>query len=169
MGWKHQILQLWIAYLVWVRDYIFLLMQRQGNIQYAEEGLQRFLNDFEAFIAQFYGEENAKKLRTLLERHIDLLSEYTGTVHADEDIQPLRGMFYSNAAEIAQLLASLNPNWDETAWRELLVNQFYLEENMIQTLHQSGYADTAAQYDDIFDSIDQLVTYTVDGIEAQFG
>lgn len=169
MDWEHEIYKLWIAYFVWVRDYIYLLMRRQGNIQYVVEGLDRFINAFVGFWTQFYGEQNAKQLGNLLQRHIDLLAEYTATLHENEATEPLRGLWYANANDTAQFLAAQNPNWDEATWRDLLQTQFYLEERLIWTLHNNGYSDTIAQYDDLYNSVDNIVTYTIDGIKKQFG
>lgn len=168
MGWESEIYKLWIAYLVWIRDYIYLLMQRQGNMQYVEDGLERLANEFVDFWTQFYGEQNAQELGDYLKRHIDLLAEYTSTVHAGEETEPLRELWYANANDIAQYLASLNPYWDEATWRNLLMTQFYLEEYLILTLHSNGYSDTIKQYDDLYNSIDKIVHYTIEGINKQF-
>lgn len=169
MDWEHEIHRLWIAYFVWVRDYIYLLMQRQGNMQYVEDGLEWLRKEFVDFWAQFYGDENAQQLGDLLQRHIDLLAEYTSTVHANEQTEPLRGLWYANADDIAQFLVSQNPYWEEATWRNLLYTQFYLEETLIWTLHNNGYADSIAQYEGLYNSIETIVDYTIDGIKKQFG
>jgi hypothetical protein len=169
MDWEHEIYKLWIAYFVWVRDYIYLLMRRQGNIQYVVEGLDRFINAFVDFWTQFYGKQNAEQLGNLLRHHIDLLAEYTATIHENEATEPLRGLWYANANDTAQFLAAQNPNWDEATWRDLLQTQFYLEERLIWTLHNNGYAETISQYEDLYNNLDKIITYTIDGIKKQFG
>lgn len=168
MSRDHMIHKLWIDYLVWVRDYIHLLMLRRNGLQYTEERLARLAADFADFFAPLYGEQTARQFGDLLMRHFRLLSEYTAIMHANEDPEPLREMLYANETDIAQLLTEMNPYWDETTWETLLQNQAYLEEALIWVLHRDGYGEAVAQYEDVYANIDRIVAYMIEGTTRQF-
>lgn len=161
--------KLWTDYLVWIRDYIYVAMQRQEGMQYVQERLTRFITEFADFFKTFYGEQVAEQYGDLLKRHIDLISQYTTIVHANESPAPLRDDLYANADDIAKFLASINPNWNETMWQKLLRTQTYLEEKLIWAIRSKGYGEAMAQYDEIYANIHKIIDYLINGIQKQFG
>lgn len=168
MGWDNTIHKLWMDYLVWVKEYIYLLMRRQNGMQYVESRLVRLKNDFVDFLTPFYGEQVAKQLGDLLERHIGFISQYTAVMQTNEPTEPVREALYTDIDEIARLLAAINPYWDENTWRTLLQNQSYLEEEFIFALDR-GYGEAIAKYDEMYANIEQIIAYMKDGIAKQFG
>lgn len=161
--------KLWIDYLVWIRDYIYLLILRRDGMPYVQDRLTRLTQEISAFFTPFYGEQVAKQFGDLLDRHVDLLAEYAAIVHANESPEPLRDALYANQDDIAKLLASINPYWDEAKWQALLQNQLYLEETLIWALHRNGYGEAIAKYDDIYANIDNIIDYMIEGLTKQYG
>ncbi len=168
VDWDYMIHKLWTDYLVWVRDYIYLLMLRRNGMQYVEERLTRLTTEVADFFTPFYGEQVAKQFGDLFKRHIDLISQYAAIVHANEAPEPLTEALYANADDMAQLFAAINPYWDEATWRRLLQTQSYLEEILIWALHRKGYGEAIVQYDDIYTNIEQIIAYMIDGFAKQF-
>lgn len=168
MAWYNMLQKLWIDYLVWVRDYLYALIRHGTDLRYIENRFTRIISDFSNFLTPYYGEEATKQFEDLLMQHIRLLSEFGATVHSAEDYVPLRDAYYSNANDIARFLAGINPNWEETAWQEILQRQFYLEEYLTWLLHREDYDEYISQYDNVYASIQQIISYMIDGIAKQF-
>ena len=169
MDFDYAIHKLWIDYLVWIRDYIYVLMLRRDGMQYIEDRLTRLTTEVSSFFAPYYGDQVAKQFGDLLNRHVDLIAQYAAIVHANESPEPLREALYANQDDLANLLAAINPNWDASVWQGLYQNQTYLEEALIWSLHRNGYGDAIAQYDDIYANIDSIINYLIDGFVKQFG
>ena len=169
MDMDYTVHKLWIDYLVWVKDYIFLLMLRQSGMQYVEERLMRLTTEIVDFLMPYYGEQVAKQFGDLMKRHIGFISQYVAVVQSNEALEPIREALYADIDEMARLFASINPYWDETTWRTLLQNESYLEESMILALHHNGYGEAIAQYDDIYANTEKIIAYMTDGIKKQFG
>ena len=168
MAWYDSIQKLWIDYFVWVREYLYELIRHRTNLSYFENRIIRNISDFSLFLTSFYGEDSAKQFEDLLMQHFRLISEFGATIHSEQDYRPLSDIYYANANDIARFLAGLNPNWDEGTWQELLRRQFYLEQYLIYLLHTEAYAEYISQYDDMYASIQQIISYMTDGIAAQF-
>ena len=169
MDMDYTVHKLWIDYLVWVKDYIFLLMLRQSGMQYVEERLMRLTTEIVDFLMPYYGEQVAKQFGDLMKRHIGFISQYVAVVQSNEALEPIREALYADIDEMARLFASINPYWDETTWRTVLQNESYLEESMILALHHNGYGEAIAQYDDIYANTEKIIAYMTDGIKKQFG
>jgi len=114
--------KLWEQHVWWTRSFIISVASDIEDLELVTDRLLRNPTDFANVLAIYYGNENAEVFKTLLEEHLKIgaaivTSAKEGNSEAvDENLKK----WYDNADEIAAVLASINPYWDQEEWRSLL-------------------------------------------------
>ena len=168
MDWDEKIRDLWIDFLFWTRYYILNLMYSQRGSGYVASRILRNAAEFADVFVPFYGEGNARRFQELLTRHILLLSELAAIVRTGQNAEEQRTVWYGNASEIAQFLASINPHWDMATWMELLYQRFLLEETLLWRLREEDFRGAIEQFDAAHFNAQQISNYMVEGIAMHF-
>ncbi|HWR23146.1 MAG TPA: hypothetical protein VN366_06660 [Feifaniaceae bacterium] len=168
MGWDQRIRDLWIDFLFWIRFYILSLMFQQRGLGYVASRTMRNATEFADTFAPFYGQENAKRFEELMTEHILLLSEYAAILKSGQSTEEERLLLYANANALAGFFASLNPNWENAKWTELLYQRFSLEESLLWKLKREEFRAAIEQFDAAHRNARQIAAYMVEGIAAQF-
>jgi len=79
-----------------------------------------------------------------------------------------RKKWYVNADEISSFLASINPYWDESTWKNLLYDHLQMTEKEAALRLSENYADDVAIYDTIEAEALTMADYMFYGIANQF-
>ena len=99
--------------------------------------LIRNAKDFGRFFGGFYGQEVGDQVQGIMERYLDAMIALIEAYRDDslDVIQNRRDVLYDIADELAQLIASLNPYWDQRSAQAVLYKIIYNNEEE-DTAHQ---------------------------------
>ncbi|MBT2697384.1 glycosyltransferase [Bacillus sp. ISL-40] len=119
---KFNFRRLWMEHGIWTRSYI---VSAEANLKDQQMVLTRLLknqDDLGNAIKPFYGEAAGTKLAQLLREDILLAGKVLEAAKANNqvDLQKYNTAWYKNADDIAAFLSSANPNWNNTALKQLL-------------------------------------------------
>lgn len=120
----YEIMMLWFELVTWTR---FYMLSRYLGIGNREEVYARFKQvpvNYANGIKEIFGEQNAEKSLQLMNTYIELIDAFiTAQIDGNVDeINRVTQLLYQNADERAELLASMNPFWDQSDWKARLYN-----------------------------------------------
>ncbi|MGH9084263.1 MAG: hypothetical protein ACRDYW_02325 [Acidimicrobiales bacterium] len=127
--------------------------------------------DIGAAIAPFYGQEAGDQLTELLTTHITLAVPVLQAAQAGDDaaLQGALDDWYSNAQDVADLLAAANPHsWPQSATRPALEMHIDQTTAYAVDLLQGAYAPAIEHYDAALDHMLELADILAGGIVEQF-
>ena len=84
------------------------------------------------------------------------------------NVESLEKKWYANADEIAKFLASINPNWSEETWKNLLDDHLAMTLNEALYRLQGKYEEDIRNYDAIQKEALIMADYMAGGIIRQF-
>lgn len=162
--------RLWEDHVQWTRVYIIDQTAKLPSTPFSADRLLRNQSDIGNAIVPFYGQQAGAQLTSLLTLHITGAVAVLEAVEAGDPgaIALAKGAWYANGDDIAQFLASANPNW------RLADLQFHMKLHLDQTLAEAGAhlmgqwsADVTA-YDAVDAHIRVMADILSNGIAKQF-
>ncbi|MBW7573821.1 acetylglutamate kinase [Caproiciproducens sp. AGMB10547] len=162
--------KLWTQHVMWTRSFIISTAANLGDLQAVTARLLRNPMDFANVLGPIYGEDKAKRFSDLLTQHLMIAAQLVNAAKAGntETVNEERKKWYSNADEIADFLAGLNPYWSKARWTLMLHDHLKItEEEAVERL-SGQYAKDVALYDAIEDQALMMADYMADGILKQF-
>lgn len=162
--------KLWTDHVVWTRDYIIATVGDQPDAPAALTRLMNNQEDIGHAVAQFYGDAAGQRLTTLLKEHIavagDLVKEAKAGNKAAQ--QQASDRWQQNARQIADFLASANPNWPKATLEQMMTTHLATTtDEVVARLTKNWEADVHA-YDKVYDHILMMADALADGIVRQF-
>jgi hypothetical protein len=162
--------KLWSDHVIWTRQYIVAAVGGTPDADGAAGRLLKNQEDIGAAIVPYYGQAAGDGLTKLLKEHILIAVDLIAAAKSgnDADFKKHDERWSANAAEIAQFLASANPNWPEKDVLDLLSLHLQLTKGEVVARLQKDWAADVKAFDDIFNEIMVLADALYDGLAAQF-
>ncbi len=162
--------QLWVEHTAWTS---FTILSMVKNLPEAEVYTQRLLRnptDFADALEPFYGKEAAQEFGQLLTQHLTLAAEIVNAAIAGDNnaMTDADRRWHENADEIAALLASLNPHWNQEDWMAMLYEHLDNVSRYADTLMSGDYAANVTAFDQMLDQVLEMGDMMADGIAMQF-
>ena len=135
--------KLWADQATWTYKYIISNLERLFDNKFV---LVRLLNNQEflgSSISNFFGTYNTQKFIDLMKEHVDLIGQLIEILKSGSKtrLDNLTIKWQQNAEEIAQLLASVNPNWKKENLIILFNNIQAIKDQIMARLHKKWDVD----------------------------
>lgn len=167
---SNTIRRLWIEHVLWTRFFILSTAFSLPDLQPVTERLLQNPDDFAKQLKPFYGEQKAHQFKQLFTDHLMIAAKLVNAAKAGEtaEADKQRKLWYANAEDIARFLASINPFWDMSEWRNLLFAHLRMTENEAVFILTSEYKKGINEYDDIQAEALRMADVMTHGIVHQF-
>lgn len=162
--------KLWEDHIVWTRMWIISEAYNTGGSDANTTRLLQNQEDIGTAIKPYYGEEAGNQLTALLTTHIttavDLVKAAkikNTTAMAEAD-----AAWYENGNEIADFLASANPNWSRDDLRAMMKEHLDLTKQEVVDILEKNYEESVVDYDKVHEEILMMSDALSFGIIKQF-
>jgi hypothetical protein len=150
----------------WTRAYLVSRFIGVGFYQEVFSRLYKIPQDFGGIFQLIFGNKASEAFTQLLSTQIILKrdfieAEISGNVNAANDNYT---KLYQNANDMAIFLASINPFWDETQWRNLMYTYLNRTIEEITTFLTGNYSTNIDIYDRLLTHSDAIGDYLSQGI-----
>jgi hypothetical protein len=162
--------KLWTDHIVWTRDFATAAIAGGADVDAATERLLKNQEDIGNAVAQYYGAEAGGQLTDLLKQHILIAADLIGAAKANDSakVEAEQKRWQDNGMQIADFLASANPNWSQASMREMMKKHLdTTTDEVIARIKKDWNADVKA-YDAAYDHILMMADTLSAGIIAQF-
>jgi len=157
-------------HVVWTRSYLKAVLNGTGDNVSAAERLMKNQEELGALFATYYGPEAGAKLTVLLKEHIRIAGDIIDDIAAGKSakFQDLNVKWQENGYEIADYLASLNPNWDQKVMREMWDKHLSTTTAEVVARSQKDWGADVIAYDATYHHMLMFADILSDGIIKQF-
>lgn len=162
--------KLWIDHVLWTRNFIISDLSSLPDKEVVLQRLLKNQDDIGSSIKPYYGEEAGNKLSKLLKEHISIAGQVVDAAKSNNkaDLDKYNKLWYKNADEIAEFLSGANPNWPNSALKDMLYKHLELVTNQaVARLNKNWKSDIQA-YDTGEDHMIMFADVLSDGIVKQF-
>jgi hypothetical protein len=162
--------QLWMEHVLWTRFFILSTAFGLPDLSFVTERLLRNPDDFANTLKPFYGKQTAMQFKQLFTDHLLIAAQLVNAAKAGDtaEVDNQRHIWYENAEDIAQFLASINPFWSEYEWRDLLFDHLRMTEDEAVFILTGQYEKSIKEYDDIQAEALLMADVMTRGIVHQF-
>ncbi|MGN0614327.1 MAG: acetylglutamate kinase [Porcipelethomonas sp.] len=119
---RNEMRKLWSQHVYWTRMFIISTVEKLNDLSFVTDRLLENPSDFSMALKMFYDAKTADRFGKLLTDHLktggDLVSALN--MRKTEKADALRDQWYMNADEISCFLSSVNPNWCEKNWKDMM-------------------------------------------------
>ncbi len=167
---SNTIIRLWIEHVLWTRMFLISTTFNLPDLTFVTQRLLQNPIDFARVLQPLYGKQTAMQFKQLLTDHLLIASRLVNAAKANDtpEADKQRKLWYKNAEEIAQFLASINPFWKEFIWRELLFDHLRMTEDEAVFLLTGKYENSIKVYDAIQAEAIEMANVMTNGIIRQF-
>lgn len=161
---------LWVQHVYWTRMAVMGLVHDLPDAELIIQRLLRNPADFANALRVYYGDEAAQEFADLFTEHIALAAELVRYAKEGnmEAVSQTEQRWFDNAAQIADLLARINPNWSSEDWTAMLNEHLeLLRDNSIDML-EGNYEASINGFDDIEAQAMEMADMMSEGIVMQF-
>jgi hypothetical protein len=162
--------KLWSDHVIWTRDYAIAAIAGTPDARTAAARLLRNQDDIGNAVAGYYGKGAGDKLTGLLKQHIliavDLIN--AAIAHDNKRFEELDRKWSRNGEEIADFLASANPNWSRAALNDMMQTHLATTKREVTARIQGNWDEDVKAFDAVYDHILQMSDALADGIIKQF-
>jgi hypothetical protein len=167
---QQEMRKLWEDHITWTRLYIVSAVGGLPDLDATAGRLLQNQADIGAAVATFYGDEAGSALTDLLREHILVAADLVAAAKAGDQtaVTKQSGLWYANAANIAQFLAAANPAWPVETLSQMM--RTHLDQTLAEaTARLTGNWDAdIAAYDEIHLHILAMADALAHGIIEQF-
>lgn len=145
----NQLRLLWEQHVHWTRSFIISTAANLGDLEPVTKRLLQNPGDFGKVFKMFYDDKTVTTFENLFTQHLLIAADLVNAAKNNDmsAVNEARTKWYKNADEIAAFLASINPYWNEEAWRNQLYSHLQMTEKEA-TLRLAGkYAEDIKLYD----------------------
>ncbi|WP_152392411.1 LysM peptidoglycan-binding domain-containing protein [Paenibacillus guangzhouensis] len=160
----------WEQHGAWTRMAIMSIAAGTPDETATVNRLLRNPGDTAAVLEPYYGEAAANRFKQLLTDHFELAVDLVKAAKAGEATKAadIEAKWYKNADEIAAFLSSINPYWNEAAFRKMLHDHLgFVKDEAVQQLNQQ-YEQSIATYDKMEQQILDMADHFTRGMTQQF-
>lgn len=159
----------WLSHVYWLRMYLMSVLNDAPDQQEVEERLLETADEITNVFAGFLPVNVTRQLRNLLTEHIEIGGEIIHALKAGntENYDGLIKEWYANANQIADLLGSQNPYFDNRETRNMLLKHLDLEREDIEQQVNGEYGKSIDTFRDIIDHTLRMADYFARGLLAR--
>jgi hypothetical protein len=162
--------KLWEDHITWTRLYIISAVNGTGDKDQVLARLMQNQVEIGNAIKPYYGNDAGDKLTTLLKSHISLAGDIINAAVANDNmaLQDANSKWYDNANQIADFLASANPNWKKDELRSMMKDHLDLtKQEAVDIIGKNANANIS-DYDKVHDEILKMADTLSNGIIKQY-
>lgn len=162
----NQLQQLWAQHVYWTRFFIISTAADLDDLKPVTGRLLQNPKDFAQLLAPIFGVKSACQFQELLTQHLLIAADLVNAVKngETEKANSPRKKWYQNADEIANFLASINPCWNETKWKDMLYSHLEMTEKEAVLPLQGNYTGDIEMFNDIEEEALKMANYMFCGI-----
>lgn len=162
--------KLWTEHIVWTRAWIVSDVYNTGAADADAARLLKNQEDIGNAIKPYYGDEAGDKLTTLLKEHIGAAVDLVKASKENntEAITVADTALSANVEEIAELLASANPNLPKDDLNSMLKMHLDLLKQQATDIMQGNHEASVTDSDKSVEEIEKMADALSDGIIKQF-
>ena len=162
--------RLWIEHVLWTRLFIISTAFDLPDLPFVTQRLLQNPVDFARELEPLYGKQAATQFKQLLTDHLLIAAKLVNAAKAGDtaEAEKQRKIWYDNAEEIAKFLASINPFWSESTWRDLLFDHLRMTEDEASFILTGKYEESIKEYDAIQAEALKMADVMTYGIIRQF-
>ena len=161
---------LWEQHVAWTRMAIMGIIHDLPETELMLQRLLRNPEDFADALRPFYGDEVANEFANLLTEHLTIAAELVNAAKAKDNnaMADADQRWHENADQIAELLASINPEWSSEDWSAMLREHLDLLGANVADMLAGNYEESILGFDDIEAQALEMADMMADGIAMQF-
>lgn len=165
----NELRMLWEQHIMWTRSFFISTISDLGDLDAVTKRLLRNPDDFARLLRKYYGQKIADTFDELLTQHLLIAADLVKAAKSNDmaAAQSARQKWYKNAEDIAAFLASINPNWSEARWKNLLFDHLKMTEDEAALRLGKKYAEDIINYDMIEQEAMMMADYMAYGILRQ--
>jgi hypothetical protein len=162
--------ELWVQHVLWTRLFIISTLANLNDLDVVTRRLLQNPSDFADTLRRYYGNSKANAFQKLMEQHLLIAAVLVNAMKAGNgaEADKQRKLWYGNAEEIAAFLASINPQWKSSEWRNMLFEHPRLTEEETYRRFHGQYTADVEVYDGIGKQALQMADRMAEGIVRQF-
>lgn len=162
--------QLWMRLAIWSRSLIVSTVAGLGDITQLTDRLLAVPEEFSAILGQYFEPQEADQFRELLE---EFLSTSTALIAAEKNkddnlVNQETKNLYADADRIAEYLVSINSNWSQEQWTDLLNDWIEMLLADLVARLDGDYAKEITVFADLENQSLKSADYMADGIMKKF-
>lgn len=161
---------LWEQQVQWTRFAIISIVFDLPDVNIVSNRLLRNPIDFQESLKPIYGNKNASIFATLLKSHLLISAQLVQGAKAGDSRTATNAekRWYSNVAEIASFLESINPYWSQLAWKTALYKYLAMTKSEAVNILSKNYSGGIKDYDEIESQSLEMADMMSKGIIKQF-
>ncbi len=162
--------KLWTDHVVWTREYIVAAVANTPDQTAAANRLMKNQEDIGQAVATYYGTDAGNKLTSLLKEHISIAVDLVTDAKAKNQTKfnADNTKWQNNANQIADFLASANPNWPQADLRNMMATHLSTTADELNARINKDYAADVKAFDAIYNHILTMSDALSGGIIKQF-
>lgn len=162
--------KLWVDHIFWTRSYVVAALDVGPGVNEVLDRLMRNQEDIGSAINSYYGSTAGSQLTDLLKEHISLAGQVVVAAKAGDQTKLAQAntAWIKNADDIANFLASANPNWNKTELTTMMREHLSLLTDHVEARINKQYTQDIAATDASLNQILILADELSDGIIKQF-
>lgn len=162
--------KLWEDHISWTRNWIVSFANNNGDTDAVTTKLLSNQDDIGNAIKPYYGVDSGNKLTGLLKDHINLAVELVKAAKNNntDALNSANTRWYDNANQIADFLASANPNWSSEKLRNMMKDHLDLTKKEATDILSKNYEAGISDYDNVQTEILNMSDVLAGGIVKQF-
>ena len=141
--------KIWSDNVMWTRFFIISAISGIGDLQIITKKLIKTPTEFSNVLKNYFAEESSKKFEALMMDHLLIGIKLINTAKSG-NISAIKGMrtqWYKNADEIAELMSSMNSNWNYNEWQKMLRENLKLTEDQVIKRFSRQYNDDILSFE----------------------
>ncbi len=156
----------WLELATWTRNYMIARYRNLGNADDVIARLRQVPADYINALQEVFGDLAAEDYALLYNTYIDLLENFINAQMENniDEVGRITQLLYRNADERAALIASVNPYWDETRWRDLLYRNLRDTIDQSTTFLMGNYARNIDIFGTILSDSEDMSAYFQEGL-----
>ncbi len=162
--------RLWMEHVLWTRFFIISTAFNLPDLPFVTKRLLKNPHDFADELRPVYGNQVAMQFEKLLTEHLAIAGKLVNAAKAGDtaEAKKQRDLWYANAEEIARFLASINNQWSEGVWRDLLFDHLRMTENEATQILTGKYEQSINEFDMIQAEALKMADVMTHGIIGNF-
>ena len=167
---SNTIRRLWTEHVLWTRFFIVSTAFGLPDLPFVTKRLLKNPHDFADVLRPVYGNQVAMQFDKLLTEHLMIAGQLVNAAKAGNtaEAKKQRELWYANAEEIARFLASINNQWSERVWRDLLFDHLRMTEDEAVQILTGQYEQSINEFDQIQAEALKMADVMTHGIIGKF-
>lgn len=161
---------LWEQHVNWTRAAVSAIIHELPETDLIIQRLLRNPVDFANALRPYFGDEAAQEFQDLLTQHITIAAEIVNAAKAgnNQAVTEADQRWRENAEQLAELLASMNPDWGVDDWSAMLNEHLDLLSNNVSDRLAGNNEKAINDFDQIERQALEMADVMAEGIAMQF-